>query len=55
MNSYTNRSTKFADRIVHMEFKNFIEKLKYSYTSIITIEKTQEIQPNYQLPQYENH
>ena len=45
----TDRSTEFADHIAHMEPKNFIENLKYSYTSIITIEKTQEIQPNDQL------
>ena len=28
MDSYTNRSTKFADRIAHMEFKIFIERQK---------------------------
>ncbi len=25
MNSYTNQSIKFADHIIHMEFKDFIE------------------------------
>ncbi len=42
----TDRSTKFADHIAHMKFKNFIKNLKYSYTSIVIIKKTQKIQSN---------